>query len=135
MGLEEYKHLSLPLYLYDSRGLDDKKQMDVVDKFLKMRNNSCTIPSVIRRWHVALRPWCSRDEDPLSRGRIHGIWFVYAISETPGIEWARFMERIKKYNLPLQIMVTHFPGQDPDGDKLKENFLVKRHHLQCPRKE
>ena len=135
MGIEEYKHPSLPLYLYDSRGLDDQKQMDVLHKFVKARNNSWTIQSLMRRWHVALRPWYCGDEDPLSNDRIHGIWFVYAISDTPGIEWAQLMQRINKYNLPLQIILTHFPGQDPDGDKLKENILGNRCYLQCPQKE
>lgn len=133
---EEFMHPSLPSYFYDSQGLDHKKQLYFIENFVKAKNSYWTIDRMIERWQSDLRPWLfGKDQGPLNKDRIHIVWFVYSIFETPGPEWATFLQRIEKYNLPVQIVVTHYPGQDPNGSKLWENFLAKRVHLQCPRKE
>jgi hypothetical protein len=130
----EWKHCRASLHIHAaSKCIGQQGLLEEIDSFLAERNLLLTSKRWLESWKGDLRIEDSRKWRTFQKvekvNRVHVVWLLYEVVESVKIEWTHLNDILKKYEVPLQILILTNPEKDPTGECLERNFLGKRCYL------
>ncbi len=130
----EWKHCRSSLRIHAaSKYIGQQGLFEEIDSFLAERNSLLTSKRWLESWKGDLRIEDSRKWRTFEKvekvNRVHVVWLLYEVFESIEFEWQRLKDILKKYEVPLQILILTNPEKDPTGEFLERNFLGNRGYL------